>query len=83
MLAELSGSGVLKRTELIFDQMNEPPGARWRVGMTALTIAEYFRDIMHRDVLLLMDNVFRFVRAARKFPGCWGVCPRASDISLH
>ncbi|MGA7762721.1 MAG: F0F1 ATP synthase subunit beta, partial [Candidatus Binataceae bacterium] len=59
LLGELHASGVLKRTALVFGQMNEPPGARWRVGMTALTVAEHFRDVMGRNVLLLMDNVFR------------------------
>jgi F-type H+/Na+-transporting ATPase subunit beta len=75
LLAELSKSGVLKRTALIFGQMNEPPGARWRVGMTALTVAEYFRDIMHRDVLLLIDNVFRFVQAGSEVSGMLGRLP--------
>ncbi len=75
LLAELSASGVLKRTALIFGQMNEPPGARWRVGMTALTIAEYFRDVMHRDVLLLIDNVFRFVQAGSEVSGMLGRLP--------
>jgi len=75
LLAELSASGVLKRTALIFGQMNEPPGARWRVGMTALTVAEYFRDVMHRDVLLLIDNVFRFVQAGSEVSGMLGRLP--------
>ena len=75
LLAELRESGVLKRTALIFGQMNEPPGARWRVGMTALTVAEYFRDVMHRDVLLLMDNVFRFVQAGAEVSGMLGRLP--------
>src|ERR1039457_2002878 len=56
LLVELRESGVLSRTALVFGQMNEPPGARWRVGMTALTVAEYFRDMMRRDVLHLMVN---------------------------
>jgi len=75
LLAELSKSGVLGRTALIFGQMNEPPGARWRVGMTALTVAEYFRDVMRRDVLLLMDNVFRFVQAGSEVSGMLGRLP--------
>lgn len=75
LLAELGKSGVLSRTALIFGQMNEPPGARWRVGMAALTIAEYFRDAMHRDVLLLMDNVFRFVQAGSEVSGMLGRLP--------
>jgi F-type H+/Na+-transporting ATPase subunit beta len=75
LLAELRQSGVLNRTALIFGQMNEPPGARWRVGMTALTVAEYFRDVMHFDVLLLMDNVFRFVQAGAEVSGMLGRLP--------
>lgn len=75
LLAELRKSGVLNRTALIFGQMNEPPGARWRVGMTALTVAEYFRDVMRRDVLLLMDNVFRFVQAGSEVSGMLGRLP--------
>ena len=75
LLAELRQSDVLKRTALIFGQMNDPPGARWRVGMTALTVAEYFRDELHRDVLLLMDNVFRFVQAGSEVSGMLGRLP--------
>jgi F-type H+-transporting ATPase subunit beta len=75
LLAELDESGVLSRTALIFGQMNEPPGARWRVGMSALTVAEYFRDVMGRDVLLLMDNVFRFVQAGAEVSGMLGRLP--------
>jgi F-type H+-transporting ATPase subunit beta len=75
LLAELRVSNVLRRTALVFGQMNEPPGARWRVGMTALTIAEYFRDVMSRDVLLLMDNVFRFVQAGSEVSGMLGRLP--------
>jgi F-type H+/Na+-transporting ATPase subunit beta len=75
LLAELSQSGVLSRTALIFGQMNEPPGARWRIGMSALTVAEYFRDVMGRDVLLLMDNVFRFVQAGAEVSGMLGRLP--------
>jgi F-type H+/Na+-transporting ATPase subunit beta len=55
--------------------MNEPPGARWRVPMTAMTIAEYFRDAEHRNVLLLMDNVFRFVQAGAEVSGLLGRAP--------
>jgi len=72
---ELKRSGVLERTALVFGQMNEPPGARWRVGMSALTIAEYFRDQMHRNVLLLIDNVFRFVQAGSEVSGLLGRLP--------
>lgn len=72
---ELQRSGVLDRTALVFGQMNEPPGARWRVGMTALAIAEHFRDAMHQDVLLLIDNVFRFVQAGGEVSGLLGHLP--------
>jgi F-type H+/Na+-transporting ATPase subunit beta len=75
LLGELRGSGVLSRTALVFGQMNEPPGPRWRVGMTALTVAEYFRDAMGRNVLLLMDNVFRFVQAGAEVSGMLGRLP--------
>jgi F-type H+-transporting ATPase subunit beta len=72
---ELKQSGVLTRTALVFAQMNEPPGARWRVGMTALAIAEHFRDVMHQDVLLLIDNIFRFVQAGSEVSGLLGRLP--------
>jgi F-type H+-transporting ATPase subunit beta len=75
LLSELRASNVLDRTALVFGEMNEPPGARWRVGLTALTVAEYFRDVMHRDVLLLMDNVFRFVQAGSEVSGLLGRLP--------
>ena len=72
---DMDGSGVLGRTALVFGQMNEPPGARWRVGLTALTIAEYFRDVKRQNVLLLMDNVFRFVQAGAEVSGLLGRLP--------
>ncbi|MEI9963903.1 MAG: hypothetical protein WDM92_03600 [Caulobacteraceae bacterium] len=75
MLLEMRQSGVLDRTVLVYGQMNEPPGARWRVGLSALTIAEYFRDEQKRDVLLLMDNVFRFVQAGGEISGLLGRLP--------
>ncbi len=75
LLLELDRSGVLSRTALVFGQMNEPPGARWRVGMTALSIAEHFRDAQHEDVLLLIDNVFRFVQAGGEVSGLLGRLP--------
>ena len=75
LLVELRESGVLSRTALVFGQMNEPPGARWRVGMTALTVAEYFRDMKGHDVLFLMDNVFRFVQAGSEVSGMLGRLP--------
>ena len=75
LLSEMRRSGVLDRSVLVYGQMNEPPGARWRVGMTALTIAEYFRDVKQRNVLLLMDNVFRFVQAGSEVSGLLGRLP--------
>ena len=75
MLLDMTESGVLERTALVYGQMNEPPGARWRVPMTAMTIAEYFRDAEHRNVLLLMDNVFRFVQAGAEVSGLLGRAP--------
>lgn len=75
LLTDMQGSGVLARTVLVYGQMNEPPGARWRVPLTALTIAEYFRDQKHQNVLLLMDNVFRFVQAGSELSGLLGRLP--------
>ncbi|NQT82269.1 F0F1 ATP synthase subunit beta, partial [bacterium] len=66
---------VLKSSVLVFGQMNEPPGARFRVGQTALTIAEYFRDELQRDVLLFIDNVYRFVQAGMEVSGLLGRMP--------
>jgi F-type H+-transporting ATPase subunit beta len=75
LLTDMRTSGVIAKTVLVFGQMNEPPGARWRVGLTALTIAEYFRDEQKRNVLLLMDNVFRFVQAGSEVSGLLGRMP--------
>src|SRR5271170_1902234 len=75
LLTDMQASGVLARTVLIYGQMNEPPGARWRVPLTALTIAEYFRDQKHQNVLLLMDNVFRFVQAGSEISSLLGRLP--------
>ena len=75
LLLELRQSGVLARTALVFGQMNEPPGARWRAGLTALAIAEYFRDATHENVLLLIDNVFRLVQAGGEVSGLLGRLP--------
>src|SRR5450830_2184109 len=66
---------MINKTALVFGQMNEPSGARWRVPLTALTIAEYFRDVKKQDVLLLMDNVFRFVQAGAEVSGLLGRLP--------
>lgn len=75
LLLDLTQSGVMARTALVFGEMNEPPGARWRVALAGLTVAEHFRDQAHRDVLLLMDNVFRFVQAGSEVSGLLGQLP--------
>jgi F-type H+-transporting ATPase subunit beta len=75
LLLELRQSGVLARTALVFGQMNEPPGARWRAGLTALAIAEHFRDVAHENVLLLIDNVYRLVQAGGEVSGLLGRLP--------
>lgn len=72
---DVSAAGVLENTVLVFGQMNEPPGARFRVGHAALTMAEYFRDDAKRDVLLLIDNVFRFIQAGSEVSGLLGRLP--------
>jgi F-type H+-transporting ATPase subunit beta len=68
-------AGVLPNMAMVFGQMNEPPGSRFRVGFTALTMAEYFRDDEHRDVLLLIDNIFRFIQAGMEVSGMMGMMP--------
>jgi F-type H+-transporting ATPase subunit beta len=68
-------AGVLDNTVMIFGQMHEPPGARFRVGHAALTMAEYFRDVTRRDVLLLIDNIFRFIQAGSEVSGLMGQLP--------
>ena len=75
LLLQMRRSDVMRRTVLVFGQMNEPPGARWRVGLTALTIAEYFRDVGGDNVLFLMDNAFRFVQAGAEVSGLLGRMP--------
>ncbi len=74
---EMKESGVLDKTALVFGQMNEPPGARQRVGLTALTMAEYFRDEEGKDVLLFIDNIFRFVQAGSEVSALLGRMPSA------
>ncbi len=74
---EMSESGVLSKTSLVFGQMNEPPGARLRIALGALTIAEYFRDEMNQDVLLFIDNIFRFVQAGSEVSALLGRMPSA------
>jgi F-type H+/Na+-transporting ATPase subunit beta len=72
---DMKAAGVLKDMVMVFGQMNEPPGSRFRVGHTALTMAEYFRDEEHRDVLLLIDNIFRFIQAGMEVSGLLGQMP--------
>jgi F-type H+/Na+-transporting ATPase subunit beta len=72
---EMKGAGVLPNMVMVFGQMNEPPGSRFRVGHAALTMAEYFRDDQHRDVLLLIDNIFRFIQAGLEVSGLMGQMP--------
>lgn len=72
---EMKAAGVLDNMVMMFGQMNEPPGARFRVGHAALTMAEYFRDDEHRDVLLLVDNIFRFIQAGMEVSGLMGQMP--------
>src|SRR3990167_16508 len=74
---EMKESGVLASTALIYGQMNEPPGARARVGLSALTVAEYFRDEEHQDVLLFIDNIFRFTQAGAEVSALLGRIPSA------
>ncbi|TYL09661.1 ATP synthase subunit beta [Moorella thermoacetica] len=74
---EMKESGVLEKTALVFGQMNEPPGARLRVGLTGLTMAEYFRDAEGQDVLLFIDNIFRFVQAGSEVSALLGRMPSA------
>ena len=74
---EMKESGVISKTALVFGQMNEPPGARMRVAETGLTMAEYFRDVQHQDVLLFIDNIFRFIQAGSEVSALLGRMPSA------
>jgi len=74
---EMKGSGVIDKTALIYGQMTEPPGARLRVGLAALSVAEYFRDEMNQDILLFIDNIFRFVQAGSEVSALLGRMPSA------
>ena len=74
---EMKGSGVIEKTSMVFGQMNEPPGARLRVALSGLTIAEYFRDVEQRDVLLFIDNIFRFTQAGSEVSALLGRMPSA------
>ncbi|MDR3317977.1 MAG: F0F1 ATP synthase subunit beta [Clostridiales bacterium] len=77
MIQDMTESGVLEKTALIFGQMNEPPGSRMRVALTGLTAAEYFRDVMKQDVLLFIDNIYRFVQAGSEVSALLGRMPSA------
>ncbi|MDZ7266943.1 MAG: F0F1 ATP synthase subunit beta [candidate division KSB1 bacterium] len=77
LLLEMTHSGVISKTSMVFGQMNEPPGARARVGLSALTIAEYFRDYEGKDVLLFIDNIFRFTQAGSEVSALLGRMPSA------
>jgi F-type H+-transporting ATPase subunit beta len=74
---EMKESGVIDKTALVYGQMNEPPGARMRVGLTGLTMAEYFRDVQGQDVLLFIDNIFRFIQAGSEVSALLGRMPSA------
>ena len=74
---EMKDSGVIEKTSMVFGQMNEPPGARLRVALTGLTIAEYYRDVERRDVLFFMDNIFRFTQAGSEVSALLGRMPSA------
>lgn len=74
LFLEMSESGVIDKTCLVYGQMNEPPGARLRIGLAGLTTAEYFRQIGGQDVLLFIDNIFRFSQAGSEVSARWAVC---------
>ncbi|MEO0094739.1 MAG: F0F1 ATP synthase subunit beta [candidate division WOR-3 bacterium] len=77
LYTEMNRSGVINKTVLVFGQMNEPPGVRARVGLTALSMAEYFRDVEHKDVLLFIDNIYRFTMAGSEVSALLGRIPSA------
>ena len=79
--SEMKESGVIAKTALVFGQMNEPPGARARVALTGLTVAEYFRDVEGQDVLFFVDNIFRFTQAGAEVSALLGRIHRRLDIS--
>ena len=74
---EMKESGVIQKTAMVYGQMNEPPGARMRVGLSGLTMAEYFRDVKHQDVLLFIDNIYRFTQAGSEVSALLGRMPSA------
>ncbi len=77
LLTDMTESGVIEKTALVFGQMNEPPGARMRVAMTGLTVAEYFRDVRKQNVLLFIDNIFRYIQAGSEVSALLGRMPSA------
>ena len=77
LYGEMKESGVLDKTALVYGQMNEPPGARMRVGLSGLTMAEYYRDVKNQDVLLFIDNIFRFTQAGSEVSALLGRMPSA------
>jgi F-type H+-transporting ATPase subunit beta len=77
LIHDMKASGAIEKTALAFGQMNEPPGSRMRIGLTGLTMAEYFRDVMNRDVLLFIDNIFRYVQAGNEVSALLGRMPSA------
>ena len=83
LYGEMAESGVLSKTALVYGQMNEPPGARMRVALSGLTMAEYFRDVKHQDVLLFIDNIFRFTQAGSEGFGTAGSYALCRWLSAH
>ncbi len=77
MISDMEESGVIKNTALVYGQMNEPPGSRMRTAFTGLTLAEYFRDVGHRDVLLFIDNIYRYIQAGSEVSALLGRMPSA------
>ena len=77
MISDMTESGVIDKTALVFGQMNEPPGSRMRTALTGLTLAEYFRDEMNKDVLLFIDNIYRYVQAGSEVSALLGRLPSA------
>lgn len=83
LIHDMRNSGAIEKTALAFGQMNEPPGSRMRVALTGLTMAEYFRDEMNKDVLLFIDNIFRFVQAGNEVSAMLGRMPSSVGYSAH
>ena len=80
---EMQESGVIDKTAMVFGQMNEPPGARMRVALTGLTMAEHFRDREHQDVLLFIDNIFRFTQAGSEVSALFGARALCGRLPAH